>query len=739
MVDAPTTVAGIYVTTNGLPVSATFDWQSPPASLPSDPSRAAHTAPLLLADTDTAMSLIAAMDDTPFVMWDVDWTGPVSMERGRDASVAMKRTQDELLNNESLVGRKVADAHAQQVVLSSGLRTFVERSEQAAAALHPVLVSIAVTAQVMSLLVIAICIWMLCRSRRREHALSLTMGSNPVRLGVVGALEQLIPIAVGIGVAYSVVRWFPGLVAGDGAIDHDTVRQATRSVLWALPIATATVAVAGFAAVWPMDAASQGRAKRVASALRAETIVVVAAVASGAQLVTQKGSALDSGTSLLFPLLAVLAGSVVVVRGTAAILRSFSGRRSRRRRTATRTGRPRSLAMWLARRRVTYSLTELSALVIVVASGVGLFVYCASISADGHRGVRDKAAAIGGAPATAAIDSTQDIPHGADGFPGRLPAGSTVVWSRGGARMAPNVVADVLVVDPETFADAAAWRPSFAGPSLDALLSDIADSAPSIVDIVVAGNYTDTFPNHGTMRLERGFPEIRYRVVARIAAAPWQRELTSVVIVAARALAPMLPDASGAAPKIVDAAQLDRSFRTYVWSDSTQPDLDAALGPALRESKARNVATAERLPSFVAFNLSLPYLRLVGTALLLVSLASIVVLGARRRTDLALELALTDKMGMRRRTMASAVAGGAVVLGVIAALIGIVMARLLVGFMIHRLDPSPEVAPSFTGSLSPTATFVAIAGVVVVSLAGAGLEMHGARRARIAEVLRGAE
>jgi hypothetical protein len=137
------------------------------------------------------------------------------------------------------------------------------------------------------------------------------------------------------------------------------------------------------------------------------------------------------------------------------------------------------------------------------------------------------------------------------------------------------------------------------------------------------------------------------------------------------------------------------------------------------DSEAPNVPTAERLPSFVAFRLSLPYLRLVGAALLLVSLASIIVLGARRRTDLALELALTDKMGMRRRTMATAVAGGAAMLGVIASLIGIVLARLLVGFMINRLDPSPSFAPSFSGSLSATATLVAVVGVIVVSLLGA--------------------
>ena len=193
MVDAPTTIAGIYVTIDGLPISETFDWRSTPAPLPSDPSGAAGTAPLLLTDTGTAMSLIAAMDDTPFVKWDLAWAGPVSIEQGRDASVALKQSADELLNNESLVGRQVADAHAQRVVLSSGVRGFVQRSEEAAATLHPVLVSIALTAQVMSLLVIAVCIWMLGRARRREHALSLTMGANPSAPRCIGRARATDP------------------------------------------------------------------------------------------------------------------------------------------------------------------------------------------------------------------------------------------------------------------------------------------------------------------------------------------------------------------------------------------------------------------------------------------------------------------------------------------------------------------------------------------------------------------
>ena len=78
-------IAGVYATDDGLPVSrhvrlAVDTWTPAERSVGSR-----GTASLLLADTGTAMSLIAAMDDTPFVKWDLAWAGPVSIEQGRDA------------------------------------------------------------------------------------------------------------------------------------------------------------------------------------------------------------------------------------------------------------------------------------------------------------------------------------------------------------------------------------------------------------------------------------------------------------------------------------------------------------------------------------------------------------------------------------------------------------------------------------------------------------------------------
>ena len=733
-----TSVAGIYATQDRLPTSDSFDWQTLASPLPTDPQLFTRPANLLITDNTTAISLMVAMGDTPFVKWDLSWTGPVSLEQGREAAKAVTDTRRLLADSESLVGRQVAQADGDPVVLSSGVRSFVERSEQAAGELAPVVSSIALTGQVMSMLVLASCVWLLTRGRRREHALSLSMGAHPIRLGLLTAVEQLIPVLVGIAATYALVRWWPHAVAGPGAIDSETIDRALRSVEWALPIVVIAVVVAGFAAVWPLDTRSASRAKRVVGAVHAETVVVVGAIASGAQLVTQRGATLDSGTSLLFPLFAVLAGSVLIVRAISLLIRAVVARRARHRRTAAGFHRPRSLAVWLARRRVSLSLTELSAMVIVIAAGVGLFVYCSSVSTNGRHGVADKAAAIGGASATLPVASAQAVSLGADGFPGGLPRGWTVVWAASNVHPTADVATDLLAIDPATFPAAADWRASFSDVPVSTLMHDLADSKAFVVNIVVAGDYTKTFPDNGTLGND-DFGDVRYRVVARIAAAPWQRERSSMVLVDARALAPQLPAKDGSRPGPANTARLDQLFRTYVWSNGKQADLSAAIGSAALDADSPNVATAQRLPAFVAFTLSLPYLRLVGIALLIVALASIVVLGARRRGELAIELAMTDKMGLPRRTIVAAVAGAAVLLDVLGSLIGIVIARLLVAFMTHRLDPGPAFVPHFAGTVSWSAVIVALGAVVLISLVAAWMEIGGARRARVSEVLRASD
>ena len=71
----PVTVAGVYPTSDGLPVSTGFDWSAVPGGVPDDPIANEGPARLLLTDEATALSLIASMGDVSLVTWDAAVAG----------------------------------------------------------------------------------------------------------------------------------------------------------------------------------------------------------------------------------------------------------------------------------------------------------------------------------------------------------------------------------------------------------------------------------------------------------------------------------------------------------------------------------------------------------------------------------------------------------------------------------------------------------------------------------------
>jgi len=728
-------VAGVYQTSHGLPVSDTVDWPAIAGSLPRDPTDTSRPATLLIVDQPTAVSLISGMGDVPFEVWDAQWRAPTTLQQGRVSAAAWRALHDQLQDAGSGAGSITAAARVQPVTLATGVEIFVARAEDAAAALHPLVSSIGFAAQIISVAVLGTMLWLLVRSRRTEHLVSLRAGVHPLRIGVAGMVEQIGAVIVAAGAVYAIVRWTPNVLAGSGSIDTRTLSEARSVVLWTIPWIIAFIVAAVTAAVWPLEPTSTVASGRLADAFRWETVVVIAAIATGAQLMTQTGPALDSGSALLFPLLALLAGAMIIVRIVAAVVRRMS-----RRTHAQRVEPPRFLAMWLARRRLIFVLAEVSALVVVVAAGTGMFVYSASVARDGERGVADKAAALGGAPATTAIGAASQLFIGADGFPAGLPDGWNVVWRASDVHMAQDVVADVLVVDPDRFAQSAAWRDSFADKPLPELMADLANPKQGTVNVIVAGNYDDTFPTDGTLIMQGLFTP--YHVVDRIAAAPGQRERSSMVIMDERTLAPLIPDATGAKPGPMTVDGLDRVFLSEVWSSGSQAQLDAALAQTTQhadQTDTTNVAIQSRRADFVAFGLSLPYLRLAGGAMLLVALASLWVHGNRRRANLAIDIAMTRAMGVRRAATTAALVFEAVLVGIASVIVAVAIAAPLVGFMTHRLDPAPSFAPRNSGGLSWPAVAAAAALVVVVSIASALMELHAVRRLPVAEVLRGGD
>jgi len=724
-------LAGTYRTEDGRPIvdggPATF-------RLPRDPVDGSRTAVLAITDPAVAMTSGKAMGDRPLVSWDLSYAGAVTLEGGRNAVRSIDRARSAFRESDTQLADALDAEGATDVTLRSSVDVFVERSQRAADELAPVLDALAVTGRLIGAAVTVLAVILLCRVRRRELALMTTIGSSPLRIGAIITAELLLPVAVGVAAAYSTVRWAPSLVAGSGAIDSSTADDALSSLVRWMPAPVLAVAGAALAVAWSADAVTTARARRLASVVNPGTIVTVATVVSFAQLLSEGGTALDSVSSLLFPTLATLAVAI-----GAANLTSVVVRRARRRAGG---GRPRSMWRWLAVRRLRSSVVELTGVVVVLTAGVGMFVYASSVAAAGSDGISDKAAALGGAPTTALLyQGGEGLELGADGFPDDLPPDSIVLWRvsslRAGEVRAGGRTTDVLGVNPDGFAAVAEWRDSFADRSLDDLLADIDDAEPGVIDVILAGRYNDEFADDGWIGFGRAGRVVRYHVVARINAGPWQRLRAPLMIASAPVLATTLADGE----PVPAVETLDRAMGTYVWSRLDTGELIDRFPGELRfdDDVVTDIPTAEREPAFVAFSLSLPYLRTVGIGLLALGLAATVVLGSRRSDALAADLAITRQMGISARTMFTAGAASSMIVAGVAAAVGVVTAAVLALFMIGRLDPAPEFPPHFVGRVSWTSVVVALGASIVAAFAGALLEQRAAVRRPVGEVLRGAE
>ena len=178
---------------------------------------------------------------------------------------------------------------------------------------------------------------------------------------------------------------------------------------------------------------------------------------------------------------------------------------------------------------------------------------------------------------------------------------------------------------------------------------------------------------------------------------------------------------------------------TYVWSQLPATELAAAIPSAGFDPELPDVATSEREPGFVAVRLSLPYLELIGAAMVAVSVIAVLVLGSRRRGELAVELAIARQMGVPGRTMLASGMVAAAGVAVLAAALGVAVATVLVQVMTGRLDPAPEFPPGFIGDVAWAEVAIATLVVVAAAVLGAWIDHASARRRPVSEVLRGAE
>jgi hypothetical protein len=225
-----------------------------------------------------------------------------------------------------------------------------------------------------------------------------------------------------------------------------------------------------------------------------------------------------------------------------------------------------------------------------------------------------------------------------------------------------------------------------------------------------------------------------YEVVDRVTTLPGRIEAGRDLLMVG---APTLFELIGGQSPVVPADRADDrdgNWRTALWTTASGDELDAQLaslgiagesqdsGTRSSEAGIGGVTVAERAPLFVAFRATLPYLRVIGVLALALGCAGAVLHAARARQSLAVETLLLRTIGVGRSARTVAMVAELMMMAVLAAVFGSLIAVALVRFLTPRLDPDPALLPAMVPQLSVSGLAigaVAVLGAAVVTALGA--------------------
>lgn len=560
--------------------------------------------------------------------------------------------------------------------------------------------------------------------RRREVMLLTVRGAPPVAVGLKAVLELLAPLVVGsaagLGLAYALVVWLgPSSLLEPAALGRAGMATAAATLVAAL--------VVGFV----VGLRSRGldtprhRARWVAAAPW-EVVVGVAALVSYRRL-GEWGVPVNEGADvtgvdvlgLLFPVLFLIASVGVVIRLLVLALRPV---RAISRRWPT--------ALYLAVRRIARYRLAMSGLVVASALAAGVFGYAATLTRSLNATLDAKAQIFVGSDVAAQLGtdaSDEEEPPSLSELPGATTLVDTyrASWvDAGDGRGRDGAV--VLVIDPDTFDEAAFWDPTLSDSSLDDVLARLrepsgecsSDGSPIVPAVVVGAD----LPPVAEVGLPVGPTRFAIEQVADVAAFPGMRRGSPTVIVADSALA---------------SFEL-RSTTTEVWVRGDRDRTRAALAASgVDYQETRSFDEVVDKASFVTVSWTFGFMRTLGIAAgALVVCGIAVYLDARRRSRV-LGYALARRMGLpraaHRRAILAELAAGVVV----GCWLGLGLALVAAGLAYQRIDPVPGYRPD--PMLRPAALVVLVLATIAVAVAvvGALLAQRRTDADDPVEVLRG--
>ena len=631
--------------------------------------------------------------------WDLD--------TARTATAELQSTADEVNNRSEGLGQLLGYGDSSVDVPRS-----VHKAERTAASVESVAGPVALgTVGVAVVMLLAA-----ARSWLTRHAQEVTVlalrGAGPVALALKGMAELLPALLIGavsgLGAAVAVVR----IIGPDPRIEHDALVEGVVVVGLAVLVALGAVAAVVAAGVRRSGVVVDTAATARRSVPPWEPVVLAIAGAAFYELNTRERLVDDTrvdGLLLLFPLLLLAGGAGLAARLLLA-----------RRPLGWLAGHV-PPAAWLAARRLSAARLRASLIVTGVAISIGIVVFASAMSSSVSATAYAKATLGPGSAQVVRLSITQPP---LDAAP--LPGISTLVTrtSESDVVRRGHDQADVLGVDPATFADGAYWDESFAGRSLSGLLGELDGPVDDGDGPVPAIGVGDGLPDRFVLSLpgQDGPVELEVQLRARAEAFPSMGYVSDKPVV------------------VVDRQALTRLGvvkHAEVWVDDPSPAIadrlaDDGLGIVFSVRPGADVEGTLLQPQVWAID----YLEVIGLAAGLVSVAGLGLYFAANAERRQLGSVVARRLGMSVRQGAIATILEVAAILSMGVVLGVGLAFLAARLVFRNLDPLPNASPEALLRFDGTVVLACGAAAAVTALIVTAVVERRAARASLPELLR---
>lgn len=664
----------------------------------------------VLAEGKTLERVTKELHDYGFIQLDFPLSHEeVTLEEARTVVRELNEITAELEIPSSVITQEIgyAEFRFNDIETTSSLYSIVAKANERIETVSPVADLLSTAARLVAFAVMAAAGFYLVKRRRTECATLVARGIGPMQQGLRYGIESLIPSVLGtalgvIGGYILVSKLGPATELPWSVIGRAKVSLITTFIL--------SLLILILAASFAVSREEHDIAEKPATTAHVRWLQVgaILSIAGGffAYRMSNEVSA-ESLTDLrdpmltLVPVILTLAGGVLTASLFRAVLPRFAGR-----------VRFRWPSLYLSARRLSGASAMTQVLVIAGAWALGVAVYGLTMSASVSAAASSKAHLYLGS------DYSTLVPGEANLSQVSVPATQVTRVQRTPLGDAGDTA--ILVLDPQTFHEAAFWRSDFADRSLESLI-DLIDEPGTPAPVLA------TFDPGTNPMLTSGTREVPVEVKATVHAFPGMPPDGRMLIMARDTFTGLIGDIAGSSsPRVEEIwARGDR--------DTIETELRRANISIFRGLDAESVLDSPSLQSLLWL---LGFLAALGAAAALIAILGLLLyLQARQRTALV-SSALTRRMGLGRRSefvsWTGEVAGALLV-----SLLGAIVAGLPVAaLMKNRLDPRPALQPA-PSLITPVALLIGMfVALVLVAMVSGWRVQKSIDHTDVAEVMR---